>query len=77
MASGFSWKPADGLKTFSTCRNVFIESKSTAGKDDVYIELSDGPGQYIHVENLAGDQTLPFAITAISGGSIEGAIVLF
>ena len=77
MASGFLWKPADGQKTFSTCRSVFIEAKSSSGKDDVFIEFSDGPGQYIHVENLVGDQKLPFALIGISGGSIEGAIVLY
>jgi len=77
MASGFLWKPSDGPKTFATCRCVFIEAKASSGKDDVYVEFSDGQGQYIHVENLVGDQKLPFALTGISGGSIEGAVVLY
>lgn len=76
-ASGFLWKPADGEKRFATCRSVFIEAKSSAGKDDVYVEFNDGPGQFIHVENLVGDQKLDWGLTAISGGSIEGAIVLY
>jgi hypothetical protein len=77
MASGFLWKPADGEKRFATCRAVFIEAKASSGKDDVYVELNDGPGQLLHVENLVGDQKLDWGLTAISGGSIEGAIVLY
>ncbi len=77
MASGFLWKPADGEKRFATCRCVFIEAKSSSGTDDVYVELNDGPGQLLHVENLVGDQKLDWGLTAISGGSIEGAIVLY
>ena len=77
MASGFLWTPADGEKRFSTCRCVFIEAKASSGKDDVYVEFNDGPGQYIHVDNLVGDQKLEWVLTAISGGSIQGAIVLF
>lgn len=77
IASGFQWQPSDGQKTFSTCRAVFLEADSSSGKDDVYVEFSDGPGQYIHLENIVADQNLPFALTGISGGSLEGAVVLY
>ena len=77
LASGFQWTPSDGEKRFSTCRCLFIEAKATSGRDDLYVEFNDGPGQYIHVENLVGDKELYWGLTAISGGSIQGAIVLF
>ena len=76
-ASGFQWQPTDGEKRFSTCRCIFIEANSSSGRDDLYVEFNDGPGQYIHVENLVGDKELYWGLTAISGGSIKGAIVLF
>ena len=34
-ASGFHWAPADGEKTFTTCRALYTEAKSTPGTDNV------------------------------------------
>jgi len=75
--SGFVWTPSDGETSFTTSRALFIESKSSSSKDDLYVRMNDMPGQYIHVENIAGDMELPWAATALSGGSVNGVVVLY
>jgi hypothetical protein len=53
-------------------------SKGTASKDDVYVRLNDmGENQFLHVENIAGDTELPFGAVTLSGGSVNGVIVLY
>ena len=77
-ASGFHWAPADGQTTFPTCRALFVESKGSSSKDDLYVRLNDmGENQFLHVENIAGDMELPFGAVTLSGGSIQGVIVLY
>ena len=77
-ASGFQWSPSDGQTTFPTCRALFIENNQTGSKDDLYVRLNDmGENQFIHVENVAGDVLLPFGVVTLSGGSINGALVLY
>ena len=77
-ASGFHWAPADGQTTFPTCRALFIESKGSSSKDDVYVRLNDmGEDQFLHVENISGDIELPFGAVTLSGGSVNGVIVLY
>ncbi len=77
-ASGFVWTPSDGKTTFPTCRGLFVESKSTEGTDDVYVRLNDmGENEYIHIENLNGNQELPFGAVTLSGGSVNGVVVLY
>ena len=66
MCSGFGWTPDDGETTFGTCRALFIESKSSSGKDE-----------YIHVENIAGDMQLDWGAVTLSGGSVNGVVVLY
>jgi hypothetical protein len=77
-ASGFQWSPVDGQTTFPTCRALYIENNQTSSKDDLYVRLNDmGENQFIHVENVAGDVLLPFGAVTLSGGSINGALVLY
>ncbi|OUW91480.1 MAG: hypothetical protein CBD94_01815 [Gammaproteobacteria bacterium TMED234] len=77
-ASGFVWVPSDGQKTFPTCRSLFVESKSTPGTDDVYVRLNDmGENQFIHIENVDGNIELPFGAVTLSGGSVNGVVVLY
>jgi len=77
-ASGFVWAPSDGQTTFPTCRGLFVESKGSSSKDDVYVRLNDmGENQFLHVENIAGDIELPFGAVTLSGGSVNGVIVLY
>jgi|TARA_B100000900_G_C20455324_1_gene664905 hypothetical protein len=76
-ASGFHWAPADGQKDFPTCRGLYVEAKSTPGTDNVYIALNDAPGQLIQIENLQGNEELPFGAITLSGGSVQGVIALY
>lgn len=76
-ASGFGWAPAQGRKNFPTCRAIYIEAKSTSGKDYLTVELSDAPGQHLTAVNLAGDTLVPIACTAVISGSVQGVFVLF
>ncbi len=77
-ASGFVWTPALGQTTFPTCRGLFVESKGSSSKDDVYVRLNDmGENQFLHIENISGDLELPFAAVTLSGGSLNGVIVLY
>ena len=77
-ASGFVWTPSDGQTTFPTCRALFVESKGSSSKDDLYVRLNDmGENQFLHVENIAGDMELPFGAVTLSGGSVNGVIVLY
>ena len=75
-ASGFHWAPSDGQKDFPTCRGLYVEAKSTPGTDNVYIALNDAPGQLIQIENLQGNEELPFGAITLSGGSVQGVIAL-
>ena len=78
MCSGFVWTPADGETTFGTCRALFIESKSSSAKDDLYVRLNDmAINEYIHVENIAGDIQLDWGAVTLSGGSVNGVVVLY
>jgi|TARA_R100000084_G_scaffold109025_2_gene73616 hypothetical protein len=78
MCSGFVWVPSDGEKTFGTCRALFVESKSSVGTDDFYVRLNDmAVNQYLHVENVGGDTQLDWAAVTLSGGSVNGVIVLY
>ena len=52
-ASGFHWAPADGEKTFTTCRALYTEAKSTPGTDNVYIGFNDGATDLIQIENFS------------------------
>ncbi len=74
-ASGFRWTPADGPKTFSTCRGVSVITGDNA--DVVYIELNDGQGQLIPMGGFVNNPLLPVGATTISGGNITSAVVLF
>ena len=74
-ASGFVWKPADGPKTFTTCRGLSIIAGSNS--DVVYIELNDGQGQSIPMGGFVNNPLLPVGATSISGGGITSAGVLF
>ena len=76
-ASGFHWAPADGEKTFTTCRALYTEAKSTPGTDNVYIGFNDGATDLIQIENLQGNELLPFGAVTLSGGSVQGVIVLY
>ena len=76
-ASGFHWAPSDGEKNFPTCRGLYVEAKSTPGTDNVYIALNDAPGQLIQIENLQGNEELPFGAITLSGGSVQGIIALY
>jgi|TARA_Y100000033_G_scaffold4449_1_gene3711 hypothetical protein len=76
-ASGFHWAPSDGQKDFPTCRGLYVEAKSTPGTDNVYIALNDAPGQLIQIENLQGNEELPFGAITLSGGSVQGIIALY
>jgi len=77
-ASGFAWAPSDGQTTFPTCRSLFVESKGSSSKDDFYVRLNDmGENQFLHVENIAGDIELPFGAVTLSGGSVNGVLVLY
>ena len=77
-ASGFVWAPSDGQTSFPTCRSLFVESKGSSSKDDLYVRLNDmGENQFLHVENIAGDIELPFGAVTLSGGSVNGVIVLY
>ena len=77
-ASGFVWAPSDGQTSFPTCRALFVESKGSSSKDDIYVRLNDmGENQFLHVENIAGDIELPFGAVTLSGGSVNGVIVLY
>ena len=76
-ASGFHWAPSDGQKDFPTCRGIYVEAKSTPGTDNVYIALNDAPGQLIQIENLQGNEELPFGAITLSGGSVQGVIALY
>ena len=77
-ASGFVWAPSDGQTSFPTCRSLFVESKGSSSKDDLYVRLNDmGENQFLHVENIAGDVELPFGAVTLSGGSVNGVIVLY
>jgi hypothetical protein len=77
-ASGFAWTPADGQTTFPTCRGLFVESNSQANRGDLYVRLNDmGENQFLHVENLGGDILLPFGAVTLSGGSVNGVLVLY
>jgi len=76
-ASGFHWAPSDGEKTFTTCRALYTEAKSTPGTDNVYIGLNDAATDLIQIENLQGNELLPFGAVTLSGGSVQGVIVLY
>ena len=76
-ASGFHWAPSDGQKDFPTCRGLYVEAKSTPGTDNVYIALNGAPGQLIQIENLQGNEELPFGAITLSGGSVQGVIALY
>ena len=76
-ASGFHWAPSDGQKDFPTCRGLYVEAKSTPGTDNVYIAVNDAPGQLIQIENLQGNEELPFGAITLSGGSVQGVIALY
>ena len=57
---------------------LFIESKSSSAKDDLYVRLNDmAVNEYIHVENIAGDIQLDWAAVTLSGGSVNGVVVLY
>lgn len=78
MCSGFVWVPSDGETTFPTCRALFIESKSSSAKDDLYVRLNDmAENNYLHVENIAGDIQLDWGAVTLSGGSVNGVLVLY
>lgn len=78
MCSGFVWTPSDGPTTFPTCRALFVESKSSSSKDDLYVRLNDmAENNYLHVENIAGDVQLDWGAVTLSGGSVNGVLVLY
>lgn len=76
-ASGFGWVPATGRVDFPSCRAIFIEAKSTSGKDTLSVELSDAPGQVSTAINLEGNTLVPISCTALISGSVQGVFVLF
>ena len=71
--SGLSWQPSDGEVRFPTCRGVYLNATSSS---TVYLELSDAPGQYVEFSATA-PSLVNLACTAISGGTIGSAAVLF
>ena len=71
--SGISWAPADGELRFPTCRGVYLNATASS---TVYLELSDGPGQYVQFSATSPD-LVNIAATAISGGTVSSAVVLF
>ncbi len=74
-ASGFVWTPADGPKTFSTCRG--ISCQTTNNSNVVYIEMNDGQGQILPVGGWANRPLLPVGATAISGGNVNSVVVFY
>lgn len=76
-ASGFGWAPAVGRANFPCCRAIFIEAKSTSGKDYLSVELSDAPGQVSTAINLEGNTLIPISCTALISGSVQGVFVLY
>ena len=65
--------------TFPTCRGLFVEAKGSSREQTIYyVRLNDmGENQFLHVENIAGDIELPFGAVTLSGGSVNGVIVLY
>lgn len=76
-ASGFCWSPEEGRKDFSTCRGIYIETRSIPAQDYVTVELSDSPGQHITLSNIERNTSFEFACTALISGSVVGVIALF
>lgn len=74
-ASGFVWSPAQGPKSFSTSRAIFIVPNG--GSDNCYVQLNDMPGQYLQVTNFSENYLCPLAATALSGGSVQAICVLY
>ena len=74
-ASGFAWTPADGPKTFSTCRAIVVRATNNAS--NTYVEFNDGQGQLVEIAGFGSNTLLPAGITSISGGSINSAVVLY
>lgn len=78
--SGFGIVPpaAGGTPVrFSTCRALFIESKSNGAGGYLAVEFSDAPGQVVAAGNLKGDQLFPLSCTAIVSGDVAGVFVLY
>ena len=75
-ASGFLWSPGDGPKTFSTSRAIKV-TPANDNTDNVFVELNDAQGQMIAMDGFASNPLVPVAVTAISGGNITSAVVLF
>lgn len=75
-ASGFLWTPGDGPKTFSTSRALKVTPASD-NTDNVYVMMNDAQGQMIPLDGFASNPLVPVAITAISGGDIQSAVVLY
>jgi len=71
--SGLFWQPSDGEARFPTCRGLYLNASSSS---TVYLELSDSPGQYLQFTATA-PSLVNLACTAISGGTITSANVLF
>ena len=43
----------------------------------MYIGFNDGAADLIQIENLQGNELLPFGAVTLSGGSVQGIIVLY
>jgi hypothetical protein len=74
-ASGFVWTPAQGPKSFSTSRAIFVVASGV--EQDFYVQLNDMPGQYIRGTNFNSNYLCPLAVTALSGGTIPAICVFF
>jgi len=74
-ASGFLWNPLAGPRTFPTCRAIQVTAADNLS--NIYLELNDAQGQLIPFSGFATDALLPVGATAISGGSIALAVVLY
>ncbi len=74
-ASGFVWTPADGPKTFSTCRAILVTAATN--NSNVFLTLNDGQGQALQFGGFGNNPLLPVGATNISGGNINSAVILF
>ena len=73
--SGVNWQPAQGEFTFPTCRGLYLNA-TNPGANNVYVELSDNP-RVFHEISVTAPCLVNLACTAISGGSVSSAVVLY
>ena len=58
--------------------HFLLNQKVLPGTDDFYVRLNDmAVNEYLHVENVAGDMQLDWGAVTLSGGSVNGVVVLY